>query len=414
MSTYGPLMININGMQLTPLECGDYSSWQLVSGYTLFKKNFFSAYQLTKLTQTIQNKREILGLPPALVAVDHEGGHVQRFIDTHFTPIPAPAVIGRLYRDEPTVAIQLMQSIALMSAAELGSCGINVLLGPVMDLTNSALGQQERSYSHDPTIITTLLRAYLIELKKHGLNAIGKHYPGLGAASVDTHLHFADIKVTMRDMQESHLLPFQSLLKSDCLAGVMLAHGVFSSIDPAQVPMSSFWIETMLRDKYQFDGVVMTDCLHMLAAQALGPTYSKRIINCMQRCDLVLLSHPFFAMKKVLQKLQSAPLFQEMDREKNQKRIVQLIAQTKSLNYYQDLMESKPYAEAKQVLNEWNNECNQRLVQKKNSVQKTMKSRIKKDIKKSVRWFLKYPLIRELVHKTCFYVLLSIKKVFSN
>lgn len=413
MSTYGPLMININGMQLTPLECGDYSSWQLISGYTLFKKNFFSAYQLTKLTQTIQNKRQMLGLPPALVAVDHEGGQVQRFIDKHFTPIPAPAVIGQLYCDQPVVAIQLMQSIALMSAAELGSCGINVLLGPVLDLTNVALGQQERSYSPDPDIIATLLRAYLSELKKHGLNAIGKHFPGLGAASVDTHLHFADIKITMQDMQESHLLPFQSLLKPEYLSGVMLAHGVFSSIDPAQVPISAFWIETMLRDQYQFDGVVMTDCLHMLAAQALGPTYSKRIINCMQGCDLVLLSHPFFAMKKVLQKLQSAPLFQEMDREKNQKRIAQLLAQTNPLNYYQDLMESKPYAEAKQVLKEWDDERNQYLIHKKSSMQKTMKSRIKKDIKKSVRWFLKYPFIRELVHKICFHALVSIKKVFS-
>ena len=296
MTCYGPLMLSCRGKHLGPLEYGSRESWQLINGYLLFKKNFTSAPQLRSLISSIQNKRQQLSLPPALIAVDHEGGQVQRFVDEHFTKIPSASVIGQLFINDPHRAQELMKYIALISATELGSCGINLLLGPVLDLRN--LDLKERTYSTSPVHIIQLASALLNELKNHGFHAVGKHFPGLGAALVDTHTHTAEMNISFEEMSIRHLQPFQSLIKAQLLTGVMLAHGTYPLVDSSPIPASSFWIQEILRERYQFDGLIMTDCLNMLAAQPVGKNTSSRILNCMQAgSDIVLLSHVFYTQR---------------------------------------------------------------------------------------------------------------------
>jgi beta-N-acetylhexosaminidase len=410
VNDYGPLMLSLEGTKLGLFESNNCDSWNLVNGYLLFKKNFISATQITNLINSVQEKRRQLSLPPALIAVDHEGGSVQRFQDEYFTKIPSASLIGELFIHDPLKAEDLMKSIALISSAELGSCGVNLLLGPVLDLSNKEK-PNSRTYSANPLHLIQIVTSLLTELKLHGFQTIGKHFPGLGTTLVDTHTNTAEMNLTFEELNALHLPPFQSLINAKLLTGVMLAHGTYPLIDSNPIPGSTFWLQQVLRNRLAFDGLIMTDCLHMLAAQTIGKNNSSRILNCMQAgCDIVLLTHIFNAMKNIITKLQSYPAFLEINREDNHKRIVEVFNKTKPLEYYLNLRESKAYHDARQYV--------VRVFEDKTTVRVSLtikpqpediytigKLRLKKILIFIVKYFLKYPWIREGLYRSYYFLL---------
>lgn len=305
MTPYAPLMIGLEGTNLHLLDKISNKEIQLINGYILYRKNFESVSQLQQLTKDIQDTRQRQGLSPALIAVDHEGGRVQRFSKGYFTALPRANDIGTIYKHDKEAGIALSRAAGLVTAAELGSCGINFCLGPSLDLnTNFSNRVAFRAYCDDVNSVIALSSHVLTELKKHGMAAAGKHFPGFGAAVFDTHSHFPIIEESWESIDGSHLRPFKAVIEQQLLSALMLTHGAYIAIDLKPVAGSSFWLQEVLRQKMNYDGVIMTDCLGMVSAKPLGQNYSSRISNCMKAgCDIVLISYSFNSMFAIIKKL---------------------------------------------------------------------------------------------------------------
>ena len=352
-------MFGLSGKRLELLDTIKPKALSLVNGYILYDKNFDSLIQLQGLVNEIQTSRERLGLPPALIAVDYEGGSVQRFVSDQFTKIPTAQSIGQLYKQDPAKAKELIKSIALVCAAELGNAGINLCLGPSLDLNrNYSVRTTFRSYSDCPEEVTDLTSSFLMEFKKYGISAMGKHYPGFGACIFDTHSHFPIIENTWQEINDSHLIPFKQVIEQQLLQGIMLTHGAYIKIDVKPVPASSYWLQTILRQKLGFEGLIMTDCINMVAAKPLGENYTTRISNCLAAgCDIVLSSTTLNSFYKIINKLITDEklysfCFSEQ-RTLSSQRIHKLIQDYKGPDYYKNLMETSPYQEAKNQIKQF-------------------------------------------------------------
>lgn len=356
---FSPLMLSIRGPHLGVPERIDRNAAKSIGGYILFSQNFTSKTQLQSLTTEIKNSRERFGLPPPLIAVDHEGGKVQRFCGDGFTKIPHPQTIGDLYLHDKTEAIQLIQDIGLVISAELGSCGINLCLGPTLDLNvNHATRVTYRSYSDDKDIVSTLSGEMLKTLKIHGMNATAKHYPGFGAAIEDTHTHAPLIKIPLKEIINSHLIPFEFNIRENTIPCLMLTHGIYQKVDGNPVPTSKFWLQDYLRKKLRYNGVIITDCLAMIAASSIGSNYIDKINNCLKAgCDIVLITHTQNSLYKVIKKLQTNDQYlhysHSLQAKQSAERIIKLINNPKSEDYYNNLLESLAYKESKRNIARW-------------------------------------------------------------
>ena len=350
---YSPIMVGLEGCELSYLDKINRKAASVVNGNILFSKNFSSKSQLKKLIVDIQKNRERLELLPALIAVDYEGGAVQRFSGEGFTKIPSAQTIGDYYLKDPDAAKQLIKDIGLVIAAELGSCGVNVCLGPSLDLnTNWSTRVTYRGYHETPDVVIDLSLSLLETLKAYGLFAVGKHYPGFGAAVFDTHHHFPIIDTAQFEMRKTHLRPFMAAIEKKVLPGVMLSHGAYIKVDIRPVAVSKQWLQVILRDELQFDGVIMTDCLGMVSANPLGENYIARINNCIRAgCDIVLMTHTQNSLYNVIKKLVENDNFLELmasaEAEAAGARIKKCIDGVKSIAYYEDILESDIYRLAK-------------------------------------------------------------------
>lgn len=354
-------MLGLEGKVLSFLNKTKDPSLQFINGYILYQKNFDSAEQLGQLTNQIQVARERANLPPAIIAVDHEGGRVQRFTDEHFTQLPNALTVGKLFAHDNSAGKALIEDIGLVTAAELGNSGINLCLGPSLDLNSNFSNRvTKRAYSEHANDVIALSSYLLSVLKKHGMNAVGKHYPGFGAAVFDTHSHFPVIENSWDEINESHLLPFKSIISQQLVPGIMLTHGAYINIDLKSVPASSFWLQKILREQYQFEGIIMTDCLGMISAKPLGESFSSRISNCLHAgCDIVLISYTFNSMFNIIKKLQSnvetSEFLSSPQRQQSNQRIVKLLENSKPIDYYKNLIETQVYKDAKSHIIAFNN-----------------------------------------------------------
>ncbi len=275
---HGPLMIDIAGTELTDLDRARLCH-PLVGGIILFSRNFADRAQLTALTAEIHALRE----PRLLIAVDHEGGRVQRFREG-FTRLPAMRTLGQLYDRDPAAGLAATRAAGFVLAAELRACGVDYSFTPVLDLDygpSRVIG--DRAFHRSPEVVVALAGALGEGLKQGGMGTCGKHYPGHGYVIPDSHVELPVDDRSLAAMQED-ILPYRLLP----LDAVMAAHVIYECVDCNTAVFSSKWID-YLRQEIGFDGVVFTDDLSMAGAGVVGDMLARVQTAYQAGCDMLLV-----------------------------------------------------------------------------------------------------------------------------
>ena len=279
----GPVMLDVLGKQLTA-EDEARLRHPLVGGVILFARNYESPGQLAELTAAIHALRA----PPLLIAVDHEGGRVQRFREG-FTKIPAMRELGKIWDAHPQRARHLAQQVGYVLASELRACGVDFSFTPVLDVDygqSSVIG--DRAFHSDPQAIAELAHSLLLGLKQGGMHTVGKHFPGHGYVKADSHL---DIPVDERefvDIEMCDLIPFQRMVDYG-LSAVMPAHVIYPKVDNRPAGFSPVWLKQVLRDRLGFEGVIFSDDLSMEGATVAGGIVQRASAALNAGCDMVLV-----------------------------------------------------------------------------------------------------------------------------
>lgn len=292
----GPLMIDIAGTELSELD-RQRLCHPLVGGIILFSRNYASREQLAALTAEIHALRE----PRLLIAVDHEGGRVQRFRDG-FTRLPAMRTLGQLHDRDPQTALSAARAVGLVLAAELRACGVDYSFTPVLDLDygpSRVIG--DRAFHRDPAVVIALAKALGEGLKQGGMGTCGKHFPGHGYVVPDSHVELPVDDRPLSAMQED-LLPYRQLP----LDAVMAAHVIYDCVDCNTAVFSETWIG-YLRNNIKFDGVVFTDDLSMAGAGVVGDMLARVQSAWAAGCDMLLVCNAPDSVAQVLDNWQPPP-----------------------------------------------------------------------------------------------------------
>jgi beta-N-acetylhexosaminidase len=294
-------MLDVGGVVLTDEDRARLRH-PLCGGVILFARNYESPRQVTALTAEIHGLRS----PALLIAVDHEGGRVQRFRDG-FTPIPPMAALGRLHDVHPHQAARLAECIGFVIGAEVRSCGVDFSFTPVLDVNHgpsAVIGN--RAFHSDPEVISVLARSLVRGLKAAGVAAVGKHFPGHGFIAADSHRELPVDERSFEEIEACDLQPFVRLVKGG-LAAVMPAHVVYPEVDSRPAGFSPVWIKEVLRERLGFDGVVFSDDLSMQGAAAFGGIVERTRAALDAGCDMVLVCNDPAAADHVLAELRWEP-----------------------------------------------------------------------------------------------------------
>lgn len=273
---YGPLMIDVAGTAMTAAE-RERLRHPLVGGVILFARNYRDPAQLTALCTEIHALRS----PRLLIAIDHEGGRVQRCREG-FTRVPAMRRLGEWWDRDAAAATAAAHEIGLTLAAELRACGVDLSFTPVLDLDYGVSGViGDRAFHRDPQAVIALAGALIEGLKQAGMACCGKHFPGHGHVAADSHLA---IPVDERccDALADDLLPYRQLH----LDAVMPAHVIFPQIDSRPAGFSPVWIDK-LRNEFGHAGVIFSDDLSMEGASVAGGIVGRAQAAWDAGCDMM-------------------------------------------------------------------------------------------------------------------------------
>lgn len=295
----GPVVVDVQGHRLTDHEIARLQH-PSVGGVILFSRNFENREQLTALCQEIHAARQ----EPLLIAVDHEGGRVQRFRTDGFTPLPSMRRLGEIWNDDSLAAMRLATETGYVLAAELRACGVDLSFTPVLDLDyghSEVIG--DRAFHREPQIVAMLARALIQGLQLAGMAACGKHFPGHGYVEADSHHAIPVDERRFEDIMREDAAPY-GWLGDMVLPSVMPAHVIYSKVDPQPAGFSDYWINTVLREHLNYDGVVFSDDLTMAGAAVAGDILARAQAALGAGCDMVLVcNHPDMA-DDLLQRLQ--------------------------------------------------------------------------------------------------------------
>ncbi len=296
----GPLMLDLEGPRLAAGE-RELLLHPLVGGVILFKRNFESLAVLRELTFEIHALRR----PPLLIAIDHEGGRVQRFRHG-FTVLPPMRALGELWERDPARALETATAAGYVLAAELRAGGIDLSFTPVLDLdhgTSEIIGN--RAFHGDPAAVTALAGALIAGLRRAGMASVGKHFPGHGFVAADSHVA---IPVDARSAQElqADLSPYRAHRRMD-LAAVMPAHVIYDNLDPNPAGFSPYWLRFVLRGELGFDGVIFSDDLSMEGASVAGGYVERADAALDAGCDMVLVCNNPDAARLLLREWKPQP-----------------------------------------------------------------------------------------------------------
>lgn len=289
----GPLVIGLAGPQLTPADT-ELLLHPAIGGVILFERNFVDADRLRALCSEIHALRE----PQLLIAVDQEGGRVQR-LRPGFTPLPPAAVYGAVYDQDAARGLALARAGGLVMAAELLAAGIDLSFAPVLDLhygVSQIIGA--RAFHAQPEAAAALAGAFMAGMADAGMAACGKHFPSHGAVAADTHLTQV-VDRRPRDAMEADLLPYRCLIPAG-LASVMMAHVVFPAVAAEPAGFSRRWVQGVLRGELGFDGAVFSDDLGMAGAAGAGACPQRAARALAAGCDYLLICNDPVAVTATL------------------------------------------------------------------------------------------------------------------
>lgn len=294
----GSLMVDIAG---TVLVADDIALLQhpAVGGVILFTRNFESLMQLEQLVSAIKALRS----PPLLVAVDQEGGRVQRFREG-FTQLPPMRAFGKLHDHNAQQALSLASECGWLMASEIRSIGIDISFAPVLDIDqgiSTVIGS--RAFHRDPHITGLLAEAFVKGMSQAGMMATGKHFPGHGSITADSHTDMPVDKRPLQEIEELDLLPFRYMIQAGIHA-IMMAHVIYPQIDKLPAGFSPVWITEILRGRLGFNGAVFSDDLAMQGAAVVGDFVQRALIALQNGCDMILLCNQRKAAWQVADELE--------------------------------------------------------------------------------------------------------------
>lgn len=296
----GPVMLDVVGTELTADDIRRLRH-PLVGGVILFKRNFINNSQLKALTASIHAVRN----PPLLIAVDHEGGRVQRFREG-FTKIPAMREFGKIWDEHPKKAKQLATEAGWVLAAELRAHGIDFSFTPVLDMDyGDSLVIGDRAFHLKAQAINELAFALMQGLKKGGMAAVGKHFPGHGFVVADSHVSMPVDDREFDQIAQHDMQPFRMMI-DDGIQAIMPAHVIYPKVDDKPAGFSARWLQKILRERLSFNGVIFSDDLSMEAATAGGDVTTRALAALNAGCDMVLLCNQPAMQDELLANLQWA------------------------------------------------------------------------------------------------------------
>ena len=250
-----------------------------VGGVILFRRNVGTPAEVTALTAALH------ALPSQpLVAIDHEGGRVQR-LGEPFTQFPPAALIGRT--GDPDIAYRVGQAMG----TELASVGIDLSFAPVLDVNSNAgnpvIG--DRAFGSDPALVSEMGIALIRGLHDGGVLSCGKHFPGHGDTDTDSHLELPVVRRSRTELEHTELPPFRAAIAAG-VPMLMSAHVLYPALDPAHpATLSRAILTDLLRAELHFDGVVASDDLHMRAIVNHGSIGDAAVASLLAGADVLLV-----------------------------------------------------------------------------------------------------------------------------
>jgi beta-N-acetylhexosaminidase len=287
-------MVDIGGTDLTS-EDVRVLSHPMVGSVILFTRNYSDPAQLSELTAAIRAIRS----PQLLIAVDHEGGRVQRFRDG-FTRLPASRLLGRRFEAERRAGLSLAQAVGWLMAAELRAVGVDFSFAPCIDLdygVSEIIG--DRAFHSDADAVAALGVAYMAGMRDAGMAACAKHFPGHGAVIADSHTELPVDRRAFVDM-EADLRPYRLMIQNN-VASIMAAHVVYSAVDQLPASLSPRWVTEILRGELGFHGCVFADDLSMAGAAACGGIMERVRLAFAAGCDVLPICNDRQAVQSVLE-----------------------------------------------------------------------------------------------------------------
>jgi beta-N-acetylhexosaminidase len=287
-------MIDIEGSALSAEEHKRLQDPR-VGGVILFSRNYEGRDQLHALTTEIHDART----PSLLVAVDQEGGRIQRF-RADFTTLPAARRLGHEYEIDPIKARRYAELSGWLMAAELREVGIDLSFAPVVDLDwglSEVIG--DRALHRDPEVVASLALAYMHGMHRAGMAAVAKHFPGHGAVTADSHRELP-VDHRLGEDLEPDLRPYRRMIDNGLLA-VMVAHVRYPEVDRRIASVSPYWLKTELRRNLGFAGVIFSDDLDMSAMREVGPMPKRVSASLDAGADMVLICNNTDAVAEVLE-----------------------------------------------------------------------------------------------------------------
>lgn len=278
----GPVMLSVAGTELTSVE-RERLAHPLVGGVILFACNYADREQLAALTRSIHALRA----PPLVIAVDHEGGRVQRF-RAGFTEIPPMRRLGERWDRDVAGAAAEAERLGRTIAGELRAVGVDLTFAPVLDLdwgASTVIGH--RAFHRNPNAAAHLASALRRGLNAGGMPAVGKHFPGHGHVAADSHTEIPVDERPMSAIAADDLVPFAALVRTG-LEGIMPAHVIYPRVDALPAGFSRVWLQEILRGRLGFDGAIFSDDLGMAGAHGVGDIVARADAAVAAGCDIVL------------------------------------------------------------------------------------------------------------------------------
>ncbi|WP_196138020.1 beta-N-acetylhexosaminidase [Aliikangiella sp. G2MR2-5] len=327
MGQIGPVMLDIDSTHLTETDRNRISN-PLVGGLILFSRNFVDADQILALTSEIRSIN-----PEIIIAVDQEGGRVQRFIG-EFSTLPALGELGKLAEKDLSLAKVYARDIGKLMALEVQSVGCDISFAPVLDLgLSSSRVIGNRAFSTNLEHIIQLGGAYISGMKEAGMAATGKHYPGHGSIEADSHFEIPLDERELDEIKQSDIKPFCALAGE--LGAIMPAHIIFPKVDEKPAGFSKIWLD-MLRQELNFDGVIFSDDLSMKGAETAGDFKQRADAALAAGCDMVLVCNNLSAADEVLLHLANQSV---CDSSSNRLKKLKMATKPKGLNSLKESQE---------------------------------------------------------------------------